>query len=54
MNEDRPYGQSSLRNLLRAYYACLFILAYARYFIEMYVSRIVILDVVGKQIIFKE
>ena len=56
MNEDRPYRQPSPYNLLRAYYACLFILAYdlARYFTEMYFSHIVILSVAGKKVIFKE
>ena len=56
MSEDRPYGQLSPRILLRAYYACLLILAFslARYFTEIYFSRIIILGVVGKKVIFKD
>ena len=49
-------GQSNPRNLLRVQCACLLTLAYshARYFTEMYFSRIVILGVAGKKVIFKE
>ena len=56
MNEDRPYGQSNPRDLLRVPCARLLTLAYshARYFTKIYFSRIVILGVAGKKIIFKE
>ena len=56
LNEDRPYGQSNPRNLLRVLCARLLIIAYshARYFTEIYFSRIVILGVVGKKVIFKD
>ena len=56
LNEDRPYGQSNPRNLLRVHCARLLTLAYshARYFTEIYFSRIVILGVAGKKVIFKE
>ena len=56
MNEDRPYGQSNPRDLLRVPYARLltFTYIYARYFTETYFSRIVILGVAGKKVIFKD
>ena len=52
LNEDRPYGQSNPRNLLRVQCARLLTLAYshARYFTEIYFSRIVILGVAGKRL----
>ena len=56
LNEDRPYGQSNPRDLLRVPCARLLTLAYiyARYFTEIYFSRIVILGVAGKKVIFKD
>ena len=56
LNEDRPYGQSNPRNLLRVQCARLLTIAYshARYFTEIYFSRIVILGVAGKKVIFKD
>ena len=56
LNEDRPYGQSNPRDLLRVLCARLLTLAYShvRYFTEIYFSRIVILGVAGKKVIFKE
>ena len=56
MNEDRPYGQSNPHNLLRVLCAYLLTIAYshARYFTEIYFSRIVILGVAGKKVIFKD
>ena len=55
LNEDRPYRQSNPRNLLHVQCARLLIIAYshARYFTEIYFSRIVILGLAGKKIIFK-
>ena len=56
LNEDRPYGQSNSRNFLRVQCARLLTIAYshARYFTEIYFSRIVILGVAGKKVIFKD
>ena len=56
LNEDRPYGQSNPRNLLRVLYARLLTITYshARYFTEIYFSRIVIPGVAGKKVIFKD
>ena len=56
LNEERLYGQSNPRNLLRVQYAHLLTIAYshARYFTEIYFSRIVILGVAGKKVIFKD
>ena len=56
LNEDRPYGQSNPRNLLRVQCARLLTITYshARYFTEIYFSRIVILGVAGKKVIFKD
>ena len=56
LNEDRPYGQSNPRDLLRVPCARLltFTYIYARYFTEICFSRIVILGVAGKKVIFKD
>ena len=56
LNEDRPYGQSNPRNLLRVLCTRLLTIAYshARYFTEIYFSRIVILGVAGKKVILKD
>ena len=56
MNEDRPYGQSNPRDLLRVPCALLLTLTYiyVRYFTEICFSRIVILGVAGKKVIFKD
>ena len=56
LNEDRPYGQSNPRNLLRVLCTRLLTIAYshARYFTEIYFSRIVILGVASKKVIFKD
>ena len=49
-------GSRIPRNLLRVQCACLLTLAYihARYSTEIYFSRIVILGVAGKKVIFKD